>query len=170
MPDCALSSDFICGFCGETNDEHRETIDLVERVQYNSAFVFAYSMRNKTNAYHKMSDDVTQEVKIARLNEVNQLYREIALRFNESLVGSEQLILIEGQSKKSERHLFGRNEANLKVIVPKTSLPLSDTIDSDNSLKDIEPGDYVLVRIRDCSAITLIADPICHKPLSQQNR
>lgn len=165
MPDCALSSDFICGFCGETDEEHESTVDLIRRVGYNSAFVFAYSMRDKTHAFHKMSDDVPQEVKIARLNQINRLYREIALNINQLMIGSEQLILIEGQSKKSEEYLFGRNEANLKVIVPKTVIRLNDNED-----KAIEAGDYVLVKIRDCSAITLMADPICHKPLSEYNR
>ncbi|KAI2800835.1 CDK5 regulatory subunit associated protein 1 [Blomia tropicalis] len=75
IPDCAINSDFICGFCGETDDDHRQTLDLMERVGYNIAYIFAYSMRDKTYAHHHLNDDVPHEVKITRLTELNQLYR-----------------------------------------------------------------------------------------------
>jgi tRNA-N(6)-(isopentenyl)adenosine-37 thiotransferase enzyme MiaB len=163
IPNCTLSSDFICGFCGETQSEHNDTIDLLNRVRYNTAFTFAYSMRERTHAFYKLSDDVPNDVKISRLNEVNQLYRELALDINKSLVGKEQIILIEGQSKKSENDLYGRNEANLKVIVKKSSIP---QINDSNDLRPISPGDYVVVRIEDCSSITLIGKPICRTTLS----
>lgn len=163
IPNCTLSSDFICGFCGETQSEHNDTIDLLNRVRYNTAFTFAYSMRERTHAFYKLSDDVPNDVKISRLNEVNQLYRELALDINKSLVGKEQIILIEGQSKKSQNDLYGRNEANLKVIVKKSSIP---QINDSNDLRPISPGDYVVVRIEDCSSITLIGKPICRTTLS----
>ena len=164
MPNCALSSDFICGFCGESDADHKQTVDLIERVGYNSAFIFAYSMRNKTHAFHKLTDDVPQEVKISRLDQINRLYRKIALEINRSLIGSHQLILIEGVSKKDSQHLYGRNEANLKVIVPEISIPIDGHTDSH---KTIAPGDYVEVRIEDCSPITLMAKPVRHSKLSE---
>ena len=120
-------------------------------------------MRNKTHAFHKLSDDVPQEVKISRLNQINSLYREIALEINKSWIGRHQLILIEGVSKKDSQHLFGRNEANLKVIVPEISIPIDGQPDSH---KTIAPGDYVVVRIEDCSAITLMGEPLYHTLLS----
>ncbi|CAG2107797.1 unnamed protein product [Medioppia subpectinata] len=164
IPNCALTSDFICGFCGETEAEHNQTVDLMSRVKYSTAYTFAYSMRRKTHAFHTLTDDVPQEVKIARLNQIHQLYREIALKENRSLIGEQQLILIEGDSKKSADELYGRNEANLKVIVPKVDIPVSsgDT----TSLRPMAPGDYVLARIDNCSAITLMATPISHQMLS----
>ncbi|XP_054163740.1 mitochondrial tRNA methylthiotransferase CDK5RAP1-like [Oppia nitens] len=164
IPDCALSSDFICGFCGETDDDHKLTVDIMQKVRYMSAFTFAYSMRQRTHAFHKLSDDVSSDVKIQRVNQISQLYRDIALEINKSFIGKQQLILIENVSKKSDNYLYGRNEANLKVIVPKVVIPVVDQ--NQSSLKLIEAGDYVRVDIQDCTAITLMAKPICHQKLS----
>ncbi|CAG2166141.1 unnamed protein product [Oppiella nova] len=162
IPNCALSSDFICGFCGETDDEHQETVDIVRRVGYQSAYTFAYSMRAKTHAFHTLTDDVPQEVKVQRLNELNALYREIAFDMNRRSVGERQLILVEDVSKKSDEEYYGRNEANLKVIVPKVDIPVGDS----GVMKSIAPGDYVLAEITDCSSITLMGRPVCHQMLA----
>ncbi|KAI2801998.1 CDK5 regulatory subunit associated protein 1 [Blomia tropicalis] len=148
IPDCAINSDFICGFCGETNDDHRQTLDLMERVGYNIAYIFAYSMRDKTYAHHHLNDDVPHEVKITRLTELNQLYRTRLLELNRKLIGTDQLILLEGVSKKSDQELYGRNEAGSKVIIP-----------SMNGVQ-FKIGDFVRVRISDSSSVTLRAEPI----------
>lgn len=165
IPGCALSSDFISGFCGETEEEHHETLDLIRRVRYNLIYMFHYSMREKTHAFHTMKDDIPLQVKIARLEQVSSLYREIALELNKSLIGKTQLILIEGTSKRSENDLAGRNDANVKVIIPKTSIPQIGAMNN-SDLKPILVGDYVAVRITNCNSQTLLGEPLFHTSIS----
>lgn len=148
IPECGLSSDFICGFCDETDDDHRQTVDIVENVGYYIAYIFAYSMRDKTYAYHHLNDNVPQSIKIQRLIELNQVYRQLSTQMNRQLIGQRQLILVEGVSKKSPDELYGRNEANQKVIIPK-SLSNQYMI-----------GDFLDVEITDCTPVTLMARPI----------
>ena len=117
LPQVALSSDFICGFCGETTAEFEETLDLMRHVRYNCAYLFKYSTREKTKAHRQMADDVAQAVKEARLIQMVDVYREGARLRNQAMLGQVQLILVEGATKKGGDFVFGRNDANLKVIV-----------------------------------------------------
>lgn len=118
LPHVALSSDFICGFCGETNEEFQDTISLIERVQYNVAFLFAYSMREKTTAHRRFKDDVPEDIKLSRLQEMIKVFRINSEITQTRFVGKTDLILVEGVSKKSNDQLYGRNDANIKVIIP----------------------------------------------------
>ena len=120
----------------------------MKRVGYNIAYIFAYSMHDKTYAHHHLNDDVPHEVKITRLIELNQLYRTRLLELNRKLIGTDQLILLEGVSKKSDQELYGRNEAGSKVFIP-----------SMNGVQ-FKIGDFVRVRISDSSSVTLRAEPI----------
>lgn len=101
LPGVALSSDFIAGFCGETEEEFADTVSLMEQVKYNVAYVFAYSMRAKTTAHRRLDDDVLKNVKIRRLQDLAQIYRSGAEELNAKCIGQHQLILIEGVSNIS---------------------------------------------------------------------
>ncbi|KAG2463538.1 CK5P1 protein, partial [Polypterus senegalus] len=139
----SLSSDFIAGFCGETEEDHLETISLMRAVKYNVGYLFAYSMRNKTHAFHRLEDNVPGEVKQRRLEELIGVFREEALKLNCSVVGSTQLILVEGVSKRSRDELTGRTDGNIKVIFPDVKIPIND---SSQDTAAVKPGDYVQVK------------------------
>ncbi|XP_066526676.1 CDK5 regulatory subunit-associated protein 1 isoform X2 [Hoplias malabaricus] len=96
IPGVSLSSDFITGFCGETEEDHQQTLSLLREVGYNIGFLFAYSMRKKTHAYHRLQDDIPAEVKQRRLEELISVFREEANKVNSTLIGSTQLVLVEG--------------------------------------------------------------------------
>ncbi|MBK7957330.1 MAG: tRNA (N6-isopentenyl adenosine(37)-C2)-methylthiotransferase MiaB [Bacteroidetes bacterium] len=145
IPDCGLSTDIITGFCGETEEEHRETISLMEYAQYDMCYMFAYSERPGTLAAKRFKDDVPEEVKKRRLQEVVDLHRKHSLESNLRDIGKRQTILIEGVSKKSSEQVYGRNDAN-KVVI----------IDKGNHKK----GDYVKVIVTDCTSGTLIGEMI----------
>ncbi|KAJ8258534.1 hypothetical protein COCON_G00175460 [Conger conger] len=143
IPEVSLSSDFIAGFCGETEEDHQQSLSLLREVGYNVGFLFAYSMRKKTHAFHRLQDDVPAEVKRRRLEELITVFREEAARVNASLIGSTQLLLVEGESKRCAQDLCGRNDGNLKVVFPATqAFP-------------VRPGDYVLVKITSASSQSL---------------
>jgi len=146
MPDCAISTDVITGFCGETEEEHQDTLSLMEKVRYEMAFMFKYSERPKTLAERKFEDDIPDEVKGRRLQEVIALQMQGAAQRTKQHVGKVQRILIEGTSKKSEEHLQGRNSQNIVVVFPKTM--------------DCAPGDYADVLANDCTSVTLIGELI----------
>jgi tRNA-2-methylthio-N6-dimethylallyladenosine synthase len=141
MPDCALSTDIITGFCGETEMDHQETLSMVEEVGYDMAFMFKYSERPRTLAARKYPDDVPEEVKGRRLQEVIDLQHRMAATRMATYVGQEQTILLEGVSKRSTEHLFGRNSQNAVVIVPRAWK------DDDAPGGVLGPGRYVRVRI-----------------------
>ncbi|XP_034114027.1 CDK5RAP1-like protein [Drosophila albomicans] len=157
LPDVGLSSDFICGFCGETEDEFEDTISLIRSVRYNVAFLFAYSMREKTTAHRRYVDDVPSEVKTARLKRMVEAFREGATKLHRHFEGREQLILVEGKSKRSDNYWFGRNDANIKVIVPATALPLTQ---NSGQLKDINVGDFVVAKVVDSNSQVLKGIPL----------
>ena len=146
MPDCAISTDVITGFCGETETEHMDTLSLMEQVRYEMAFMFKYSERPKTLAERKFEDDVPDEIKGRRLQEVIALQMQGAAERTKQHVGKIQRVLIEGTSKKSEEHLQGRNSQNIVVVFPKTM--------------DCAPGDYADVMANDCTSVTLIGELI----------
>jgi tRNA-2-methylthio-N6-dimethylallyladenosine synthase len=145
IPDCGISTDIITGFCSETEEEHQETLSLMKAVQYDFAYMFMYSERPKTLAERKYTDDVPEEVKKRRLNEIVSLQREhSAIKTAEGL-GKVHKVLIEGFSKKSDEMLMGRNTQNTVVVFPK---------------KNFKKGDYVNVMVTSCTSSTLIGDVI----------
>ncbi|XP_021102486.1 CDK5 regulatory subunit-associated protein 1 isoform X1 [Heterocephalus glaber] len=162
IPGVCLSSDFIAGFCGETEEDHQQTVSLLREVQYNTGFLFAYSMRQKTRAYHRLKDDVPEEVKLRRLEELITVFREEASKANKTSVGCTQLVLVEGLSKRSVTDLCGRNDGNLKVIFPDAEV--EDGINPGLKVR-AQPGDYVLVKITSASSQTLKGHVLCRTTL-----
>ncbi|NEN23003.1 tRNA (N6-isopentenyl adenosine(37)-C2)-methylthiotransferase MiaB [Cryomorpha ignava] len=145
MPECAISTDTISGFCGETDQDHQDTISIMKEVDYEYAYMFKYSERPKTLAERKFEDDVPEEVKQARLEEVVAVQRASSLKRNLVSVGQIFEVLVEGFSKKSDEHLFGRNSQNAVVIFDKG---------------DFKPGMYVNVKVTDCTSATLMGDVV----------
>ncbi len=141
MPDCGLSTDIICGFCGETDEEHEDTKSLMLEVGFDYAYMFNYSERPKTLAERKYSDDVLEEVKTKRLAEVIVIQRKLSLESNQRDVGKTFKVLIEGTSKKSEDDVFGRNSQNKVVVFPKGNF---------------KKGDYAVVKVYECNSATLL--------------
>ncbi|XP_012694002.1 CDK5 regulatory subunit-associated protein 1 [Clupea harengus] len=164
IPGVSLSSDFIAGFCGETEEDHQQSISLLRAVRYNVGFLFAYSMRTKTRAYHRLQDDVPAEVKQRRLQELIAVFREEAAGVNGSLIGSTQLILVEGESKRSAQELSGRSDGNVKVIFPKQEVPALDT---GSCMEPIKLGDYVLVKVTSANSQSMRAYPLCGTTLRE---
>lgn len=139
--DCGISSDMITGFCTETEAEHRETLSLMDQVQYDFAYMFFYSERPGTLAAKKFTDDIPEEVKKRRLQEIIQKQTEHSNMRNQRDVGKVHKVLIEGFSKKSVDYLQGRNTANKVVVFPK---------------ENFQKGQYVNVLVDACTAATLI--------------
>ncbi|KAM4891622.1 mitochondrial tRNA methylthiotransferase CDK5RAP1 [Sylvia borin] len=164
IPGVSLSSDFITGFCGETEEDHQQTVSLLREVRYNVGFLFAYSMRQKTRAHHRLQDDVPTDVKKRRLEELIATFREEAAGANAALVGQAQLVLVEGPSKRSASELCGRNDGNIKVIFPDTEL--EDAAEC-RAPGRAQPGDYVMVKVTSASSQTLRGVPLCRTTLSR---
>ncbi|XP_010567676.1 PREDICTED: CDK5 regulatory subunit-associated protein 1 isoform X1 [Haliaeetus leucocephalus] len=164
IPGVRLSSDFIAGFCGETEEDHQQTLSLLREVRYNVGFLFAYSMRQKTRAYHRLQDDVPADIKKRRLEELITVFREEAARANEAMVGQSQLVLVEGPSKRSASELCGRNDGNIKVIFPDAEI--EDAVGC-KALVRAQPGDYVLVKVTSAGSQTLKGVPLCRTSLSR---
>lgn len=143
IPECSLSTDIICGFCDETDEDHQQTLSLMEQVGYDFAYMFKYSEREGTDAANKYADNIPETLKIKRLNEVIALQQQLSLTSNKKDIGKTMEVLIEGISKRSEAHVFGRNSQNKVVVLPKNSF---------------KPGDYANVKIKSCTAATLIAE------------
>ena len=137
-----LTTDLICGFCGETDEEFQDTYDLMKEVEYQAAFVFKYSERKHTIAARKYLDDIPEQVKGYRTNQLIELQKEISLRKNHALIGAEVDVMIEGEAKKSDQQWMGHTEANVTVVWPKDHLMRS-------------PGDFVSVLIQDATPSTL---------------
>jgi len=127
MPDIAFSTDIIAGFPGETDEDHQLTIDLLEKIRYDGAFMFAYSPRENTKAF-KMKDDVPEDVKKKRLTEIIDLQRKISLERNRLIINKTKNILIEALSKKSTDFIMGRTDCNRTVIIPKTGIKIGDFV------------------------------------------
>jgi tRNA-2-methylthio-N6-dimethylallyladenosine synthase len=145
IPDCAISTDIITGFCGETDEEHRDTVSLMEKVQFDYAYMFKYSERPKTLAERKFEDDVPEEIKGKRLTEIIELQTAHSLAANERQVGTIQEVLVEGPSKRSELQFCGRNSRNSMVVFDR---------------KQAEKGSYVQVKITGCTSATLFGELI----------
>lgn len=140
VPNCGISTDIISGFCGETEEQHQETLSLMENVKFQFAFMYKYSERPKTLAERKFEDDISEETKSRRLQEIVDQQRLHAMYRNKKLVGQTHKVLIEGTSKKSDEEHFGRISQNNIVVFPK-----------ENS----EIGTYAMVHVHDCNSATL---------------
>ncbi len=143
--DCGVSQDMIIGFCTETEQDHQETLSLMEYVKYDFGYMFSYSERPGTPAAKKFVDDIPADVKQKRLAEVIDLQLKLSLERNNRHIGEIQKVLVEGFSKRSEDFLQGRNDQNKKVIFAK---------ENSNGV-DFRKGDYVMVKITSCSSATL---------------
>lgn len=149
MPEAAISTDVIAGFCGETEEEHQETLSLMDQVRYDMAYMFKYSERPKTLAERKYEDDIPEEIKGRRLQEIIDLQMKCSKDRTQQHLGKTQRVLIEGISKKSEEHYHGRNSQNVVCVFPKG---------------DAQPGDYVDVKMLDCTSVTLIGEVVATYP------
>ena len=145
IPDCSISTDTISGFCSENDEDHADTLSLMELVKYDFSYMFAYSERPKTLAERKFKDDVPEELKKRRLQEIVDLQQKhSAIRTKEG-VGKLHRVLIEGVSKKSKEQYFGRNSQNTTVVFPKGNY---------------KPGDYANVLATSCTTATLIGEAV----------
>jgi tRNA-2-methylthio-N6-dimethylallyladenosine synthase len=147
IPGVSFSTDIISGFPTETWEDHLATIEVMKQVRYDGAYMFKYSPREGTKAF-KMDDDVVEDVKSKRLQEIIDLQQQISLEKNQEMIGSEEIILVEGFSKKSNEFLSGRTDTNKMVIVPINS--------------DIKVSDYIKVKINKATSGTLFGDYLKH--------
>lgn len=152
MPDCGLTTDIIAGFCGETADDHRDTLSLMEEAAFDAAFMFQYSERPGTLASRKYPDDVPPEVKTSRLNEIIALQGRLSLESNRKDVGRTFKVLVEGVSKKDPGELFGRAGNNKVCVFPAGGH---------------KPGDYVEVEVLSCTSATLVSRLADSRPARQ---
>lgn len=143
IPNCSISTDIIVGFCGETEEEHQATLSLMDEVGFTFAYMYTYSERPKTLAERKYKDDIPEEIKSKRLTEIINKQRSFSLKNNKNQIGKTVQVLVEGFSKKSKEDLSGRDERNSVVVFPKM---------------DAKKGDYVYVKINDCTSSTLIGE------------
>ncbi len=146
-PEIALTTDIICGFCSETEDEFLDTYRTVEAVGYHSAFIFKYSERKNTIAARKYRDDVPDAVKADRVARLVDLQKKISLRKNRELLGRTMEVLVEGDAKRSPSQWMGRTDGNIPVVWEKDGL-------------ETKPGDLVPILIQDASATTLFGQPV----------
>jgi tRNA-2-methylthio-N6-dimethylallyladenosine synthase len=140
LPDCAISTDVIAGFCTETEEDHQDTLSVIEHSQYSMAYMFFYSERPGTLAARKYEDDVPLEVKKRRLQEIIRLQGQISFNHNKKDIGKVFKVLVEKESKRSKEELCGRNSQNKMIVFPR---------------KDAKAGTYVYVKVTDCTQATL---------------
>lgn len=141
IPHCAISTDIITGFCTETEADHLQTLEVLEAVRFTHAFMFAYSERPGTTAAKQLQDDVPEEIKKRRLQEIIALQNRISLEVNTGDIGDVHTVLIEGDSKRSDKDFCGRNDQNKMLVFPKQ--------------EGYAPGDYVRVRVEEATGSTL---------------
>jgi tRNA-2-methylthio-N6-dimethylallyladenosine synthase len=145
VPNCAISTDIISGFCGETEEEHEATLSLMDQVRYEYAYMFKYSERPKTLAERRFEDDVPEDVKGRRLIEIIDKQNSHSLEANQNDIGQVYKILVEGPSRRSAEQYCGRNGRNSMVIFDRNG---------------VEKGQYVMVKITDCTSATLLGEYI----------
>lgn len=145
MPDCGISSDIIAGFCTETEEEHKETVSMMDYAGYDMSYMFFYSERPGTLAQRRYTDDIPEDVKKRRLQEIVETQNRLSLQSNKKDLGKTFKVLIEGNSRRSDEAWMGRNSQNKVVIFSKGTV-------------DLKPGDYVNVRVHDCSQATLFGE------------
>nr|HQU60471.1 MiaB/RimO family radical SAM methylthiotransferase [Saprospiraceae bacterium] len=141
IPDCAISSDIITVFCTETEEEHADTLSMIEYANYSMSYMFFYSERPGTLAARKYPDDIPLKVKKRRLQEVIDLQTQVSHRHNQADIGKTFQVLIEGDSRKSDQEFKGRNSQNKMIVFPKAD--------------GLQPGDYVWVKVHEASSATL---------------
>jgi len=142
IPDCAVSSDIIAGFCTETLEEHQDTLSIIEYSNYSMSYMFFYSERPGTLAARKYEDDVPEKEKKRRLSEIIRLQNQVSFEHNKKDIGKTFEVLIEGNSKKSDRDFKGRNTQNKVIVFPKK--------------EGLKPGDYAYVTVKEATSATLI--------------
>src|SRR5688572_6455389 len=143
LPDCGISSDIIAGFCTETEEDHNDTLGIMRHSGYDFSYMFIYSERPGTLAARRYKDDVPEDVKKKRLDEIVKLQNALSRESNLQDIGKTFKVLIEGNSKRSDQHWSGRNSQNKVVVFPKEQYPLNK-------------GSYVMVKVYDCTGATLI--------------
>ena len=152
IPDCGLSTDIMCGYHDESEEDQQETLSMMREVGFDSAFMFKYSERPGTFAAKKLEDNIPEEVKIQRVTEIIDLQNQLSKESNEKDLGKTFEVLVEGFSKRSREHLFGRTQQNKVVIFPKG---------------DYRVGQFVHVKITSSTSATLFGDPIPEPALIQ---
>ena len=155
MPDCAITTDIIAGFCGETEQDHQDTLDIMRRVKYDYAYMFQYSERPGTLAARNYPDDVTPQEKTRRLNEIIALQNELSLESNKRDVGKTFKVLIEGTSRRNDEELCGRTTTNKMCVFP--ALLATENNPADGR-KFFNVGDYTTVKVLSCTSATLICE------------
>lgn len=155
IPGVTLSTDIITGFSGETEEEHKDTMSLMAKVEYDLAYMFAYSERGRTLAQRKYEDDVPEDIKKRRLSEIIEQQMSIQDKLNKKEIGRRHLVLAEGTSKRSEQQLSGRTDTNKMVVFDR---------------EDYQKGDYVEVTITDCTSATLMGNPIRKSSIAEYNQ
>ncbi|MEW6506520.1 MAG: tRNA (N6-isopentenyl adenosine(37)-C2)-methylthiotransferase MiaB [Bacteroidota bacterium] len=143
IPGVSFSTDIISGFPTETMEDHLMTLDVMQRVRYDGAYMFKYSPREGTKAYD-MHDDVPDDVKSKRLNDIIELQQKISQEINQALIGTEEIVLVEGNSKKSDQFFAGRTDTNKVVIFPRVD--------------NVSEGDYVMIKINRATSATLFGE------------
>ncbi len=143
IPDCGLSTDIISGFCTETEEDHQETLSMLDYCRYDLAYMYFYSERPGTLAARRYTDDVPEPVKKRRLQEIIDMFRGHSLESMQRDLGKTFKVLIEGDSKKNDAQWAGRNDQNKMLVFPKEQ-------------QNLKPGDYVMVKVEECTAGTLI--------------
>ncbi|KAK9300828.1 hypothetical protein QLX08_006672 [Tetragonisca angustula] len=164
IPNIYFSSDFITGFCGETEEEFQDTLSLIELVKYNKAFLFSYSMREKTTAHRRYKDDVPPNVKKDRHQRMMSTYKTEVEKVNKSQIGQLQLVLVEKPSKRSDEKFQTRNDGNTRVLIPSMTIPTAKYSDDSRAIKI---GDYVVVKIEDANSNSLMATPLYHSSITE---
>jgi len=188
LPDVALSSDFIAGFCDETEEEHKDTLSLLEQVRYDQAFLFAYSMRGKTHAHRTMQDNVPEDVKQRRLRELIDTFQHHVHQKNvDQEIGRLRLVLVEGQSKRSQDMWSGRTDQNKRILFPVDGVDDNILCRSDECFQlyqqddvplrseawrqqVLQAGDYAVVQVTEAKGHTLRGKLLCRTTLTNFGR
>jgi len=145
VPDCGISTDIFCGFHNESEEDFKQTLDLMKWAKYDLAFMFKYSERPGTFAYKNMEDNIPEDVKSERLTQMIELQNKLSLESNQKDIGQVFEVLVEGVSKKSEEELYGRSSQNKVIVFPR---------------KDYKVGDFVQVKVTDCTQATLRGESV----------
>jgi tRNA-2-methylthio-N6-dimethylallyladenosine synthase len=145
IPDCGISSDIIAGFCTETEEEHQETVNMMKYARYDMSYMFFYSERPGTLAQRRYKDDVPEDIKKRRLQEIVDMQNKLSRLSNENDLGKTFKVLIEATSKRSENDWMGRSSQNKVIVFPKGN-------------HDLKPGDYTMVKVNNCTQATLLGE------------
>jgi MiaB/RimO family radical SAM methylthiotransferase len=170
IPGIALSTDMIAGFCGESEEEHKASVDLLRTTQFDNAFLFAYSLRDKTPAARQLVDDVPEAIKKRRLQDLIHEYRNGLQRASAAEIGKRHIVLVEGPSRKNpETQLTGRTDTFKRVVFPNIFVPASlEKSCHPSALVGLHAGDYVAVEIQFAGGgATLVGKPIARTTITE---